>query len=205
MKGKFILSSQEFYLHLGNELYLFFTICCNFLKLSCVNKCRCILVTGAYGTQKTEINISLTAVGLLWTATDFVVKGLISKSVEQPNHMNEGVWSPHILPPPWFRVLLIRSSRFALQRLSLVQQLKKQTSSKFPRNKKLIIVNFSFQFFLSSRNWVQMIVLRYIFSTYHLFCAWTPVISSSNFWVAHWMIGALCMVLLLCCNSRNSW
>nr|CAB3478457.1 unnamed protein product [Digitaria exilis] len=50
---------------------------------------ECILVTGAYGTQKTEINISLTAVGLLWTATDFVVKGLISKSVEQANHMNE--------------------------------------------------------------------------------------------------------------------
>jgi len=49
------------------------------------------LVTGAYGTQKTEINISLTAVGLLWTATDFVVKGLISKSVEKANHMNEGV------------------------------------------------------------------------------------------------------------------
>ncbi|CAL4973786.1 unnamed protein product [Urochloa decumbens] len=50
---------------------------------------ECILVTGAYGTQKTEINISLTAVGLLWTATDFVVKGLISKSVEQANHINE--------------------------------------------------------------------------------------------------------------------
>nr|CAB3474415.1 unnamed protein product [Digitaria exilis] len=50
---------------------------------------ECILVTGAYGTQKTEINISLTAVGLLWTATDFVVKGLISKSFEQANHMNE--------------------------------------------------------------------------------------------------------------------
>jgi hypothetical protein len=59
-------------------------------------KCRCILVTGAYGTQKTDINISLTAVGLLWTATDFVVKGLISKSFEQANHTNEGVWSLQI-------------------------------------------------------------------------------------------------------------
>ncbi|XP_039808761.1 protein MON2 homolog isoform X2 [Panicum virgatum] len=57
------------------------------IPVQCLDEC--ILVTGAYGTQKTEINISLTAVGLLWTATDFVVKGLISKSVEQPNHMNE--------------------------------------------------------------------------------------------------------------------
>ncbi len=58
--------------------------------LSLVNACRCILVTGAYGTQKTDINISLTAVGLLWTATDFVVKGLISKSAEKANGMDEG-------------------------------------------------------------------------------------------------------------------
>ncbi|XP_075500953.1 uncharacterized protein LOC142539404 isoform X2 [Primulina tabacum] len=35
----------------------------------------CIDVTGAYCTQKTELNISLTAVGLLWTATDFIMKG----------------------------------------------------------------------------------------------------------------------------------
>ncbi|BAD82073.1 SF21-like protein [Oryza sativa Japonica Group] len=59
------------------------------LMLSLVNACRCILVTGAYGTQKTDINISLTAVGLLWTATDFVVKGLISKSAEKANGMDE--------------------------------------------------------------------------------------------------------------------
>ncbi|RLN22029.1 hypothetical protein C2845_PM07G24560 [Panicum miliaceum] len=57
------------------------------IPVQCLDEC--ILVTGAYGTQKNEINISLTAVGLLWTATDFVVKGLISKSVEQANHMNE--------------------------------------------------------------------------------------------------------------------
>jgi len=57
------------------------------IPVQCLDEC--ILVTGAYGTQKTEINISLTAVGLLWTATDFVVKGLISKSVEKANHMNE--------------------------------------------------------------------------------------------------------------------
>ncbi|XP_019187110.1 PREDICTED: protein MON2 homolog isoform X3 [Ipomoea nil] len=36
----------------------------------------CIDVTGAYSAQKTELNISLTAVGLLWTSTDFVIKGL---------------------------------------------------------------------------------------------------------------------------------
>ncbi|PKA59746.1 Brefeldin A-inhibited guanine nucleotide-exchange protein 5 [Apostasia shenzhenica] len=36
----------------------------------------CIEVTGAYGAQKTELNISLTAIGLLWTATDFIAKGL---------------------------------------------------------------------------------------------------------------------------------
>ncbi|CAL9055746.1 unnamed protein product [Musa banksii] len=36
----------------------------------------CIEVTGAYSAQKKEINISLTAIGLLWTATDFIAKGL---------------------------------------------------------------------------------------------------------------------------------
>ena len=37
---------------------------------------RCIDVTGAYSAQKTDLNISLTAIGLLWTLTDFVAKGL---------------------------------------------------------------------------------------------------------------------------------
>lgn len=57
------------------------------IPVQCLDEC--ILVTGAYGAQKTDINISLTAVGLLWTATDFVVKGLIGKSVQKANHMNE--------------------------------------------------------------------------------------------------------------------
>nr|XP_027114416.1 protein MON2 homolog isoform X2 [Coffea arabica] len=35
----------------------------------------CIDVAGAYSAQKNELNISLTAIGLLWTSTDFVVKG----------------------------------------------------------------------------------------------------------------------------------
>ncbi|KAH1083507.1 hypothetical protein J1N35_023268 [Gossypium stocksii] len=43
----------------------------------------CIDVTGAYGDQKTELNISLTAIGLLWTTTDFIVKGLSHESAEE--------------------------------------------------------------------------------------------------------------------------
>ncbi|XP_027162674.1 protein MON2 homolog isoform X2 [Coffea eugenioides] len=35
----------------------------------------CIDVAGAYSAQKNELNISLTAIGLLWTSTDFIVKG----------------------------------------------------------------------------------------------------------------------------------
>ncbi|KAH7661512.1 Protein Mon2-like protein [Dioscorea alata] len=42
----------------------------------------CIEVTGAYGSQKTDINISLTAIGLLWTATDFIAKGLGQKTAK---------------------------------------------------------------------------------------------------------------------------
>lgn len=37
----------------------------------------CIEVDGAYSAQKAEINISLTAIGLLWTAADFIAKGLV--------------------------------------------------------------------------------------------------------------------------------
>ncbi|GFY90641.1 ARM repeat superfamily protein [Actinidia rufa] len=37
----------------------------------------CIDVTGAYSAQNTELNISLTAIGLLWTTTDFIAKGLL--------------------------------------------------------------------------------------------------------------------------------
>ncbi|CAH2044565.1 unnamed protein product, partial [Thlaspi arvense] len=36
----------------------------------------CIDVTGAYSAQKTDLNVSLTAIGLLWTLTDFIAKGL---------------------------------------------------------------------------------------------------------------------------------
>ena len=37
---------------------------------------RCIEVTGAYGAQKTDVNISLTAIGLLWTTSDFFARGV---------------------------------------------------------------------------------------------------------------------------------
>lgn len=39
-------------------------------------------MTGAYSAQKTELNISLTAVGLLWTMTDFIAKGLVNGPLE---------------------------------------------------------------------------------------------------------------------------
>lgn len=42
----------------------------------------CIDVTGAYSAQKTELNISLTAIGLLWTSTDFIAKGLVYRPIE---------------------------------------------------------------------------------------------------------------------------
>ncbi|EMS56673.1 Protein MON2-like protein [Triticum urartu] len=59
------------------------------IPVQCLDEC--ILVTGAYGAQKTDINISLTAAGLLWTATDFIVKGLSGRSVQKANHLNEEV------------------------------------------------------------------------------------------------------------------
>uniref|UniRef100_A0A5B7BVG9 Protein MON2 homolog n=1 Tax=Davidia involucrata TaxID=16924 RepID=A0A5B7BVG9_DAVIN len=43
----------------------------------------CIDVTGAYSAQKTELNISLTAIGLLWTTTDFIAKGLLYGPAEE--------------------------------------------------------------------------------------------------------------------------
>lgn len=45
------------------------------LPTDCLNVC--VDVTGAYGAQTTELNISLTAIGLLWTTTDFIAKGLV--------------------------------------------------------------------------------------------------------------------------------
>ncbi|VAH80547.1 unnamed protein product [Triticum turgidum subsp. durum] len=59
------------------------------IPVQCLDEC--ILVTGAYGAQKTDINISLTAAGLLWTATDFIVKGLSGSPAQKANHLNEEV------------------------------------------------------------------------------------------------------------------
>ncbi|KAL6998603.1 hypothetical protein U1Q18_050281, partial [Sarracenia purpurea var. burkii] len=43
----------------------------------------CVDVTGAYCAQNTELNISLTAIGLLWTTTDFIAKGLLYGLIEE--------------------------------------------------------------------------------------------------------------------------
>ncbi|CAA6667168.1 unnamed protein product [Spirodela intermedia] len=43
----------------------------------------CIDVTGAYSEQKTDLNISLTAIGLLWTSSDFIAKGLTEETVKE--------------------------------------------------------------------------------------------------------------------------
>ncbi|KAG9148626.1 hypothetical protein Leryth_017375 [Lithospermum erythrorhizon] len=59
----------------------------------------CIDVAGAYGAQRTELNISLTAIGLLWTSTDFIVKGLIygpkevTESVQGESQKNDDLSS----------------------------------------------------------------------------------------------------------------
>ncbi|KAJ6846953.1 protein MON2-like protein isoform X4 [Iris pallida] len=54
----------------------------------------CIEVTGAYSGQKTEINISLTAIGLLWTATDFIAKGL-GNTISQENRDTDVEFIPN--------------------------------------------------------------------------------------------------------------
>ncbi|XP_078441897.1 ARM repeat superfamily protein isoform X2 [Wolffia australiana] len=41
----------------------------------------CIEVTGSYGEQQADLNISLTAIGLLWTSSDFIAKGLRDKTI----------------------------------------------------------------------------------------------------------------------------
>jgi C-terminal region of Mon2 protein len=46
-------------------------------------------VTGAYGSQKEDLNISLTAIGLLWTATDFIAKGLVNNRAQDSSLITE--------------------------------------------------------------------------------------------------------------------
>ncbi|XP_026446495.1 protein MON2 homolog isoform X1 [Papaver somniferum] len=54
----------------------------------------CIEVTGAYSAQLTELNISLTAIGLLWTTTDFIAKGLPHGN---PEHKETGSIDGHAI------------------------------------------------------------------------------------------------------------
>lgn len=159
--------------------WVVYNICFSVFWFFYANKCRCILVTGAYGAQKTDINISLTAAGLLWTATDFIVKGLSGRSVQKANHLNEGTWALQITLP---LLLVFYNSYmlfFGLQRFSWVYQRKREiyqpvrkASSEIPCNNWLITISCSFQFFPSFKNWVQMTVRRYVFSTCHSFCVW---------------------------------
>jgi len=57
---------------------------------------RCVDVTGAYSAQKTELNISLTAVGLLWTMTDFIAKGLLNGPFEEKETGSYSVVKPSV-------------------------------------------------------------------------------------------------------------
>ncbi|WOL08916.1 hypothetical protein Cni_G17669 [Canna indica] len=50
----------------------------------------CIEVTGAYSAQNKELNISLTAIGLLWTATDFIAKGFVQSLVQEDGVVSGG-------------------------------------------------------------------------------------------------------------------
>lgn len=54
-------------------------------------------MTGAYSAQKTELNISLTAVGLLWTMTDFIAKGLLNGPFEEKETGSYFVVRPYVL------------------------------------------------------------------------------------------------------------
>ncbi|XP_048135952.1 protein MON2 homolog isoform X2 [Rhodamnia argentea] len=57
----------------------------------------CIDVTGAYSAQKTELNISLTSIGLLWTAADFIARGLGQEPSEEKE--KEAEWGDvHYVP-----------------------------------------------------------------------------------------------------------
>lgn len=62
---------------------------------------RCIDVAGAYSAQKTELNISLTAVGLLWTSTDFIVKGLMHGTEDAETGLASALYNWRFLVVPW--------------------------------------------------------------------------------------------------------
>ncbi|KAL0890802.1 hypothetical protein Bca101_014785 [Brassica carinata] len=99
----------------------------------------CIDVTGAYSAQKTDLNISLTAIGLLWTLTDFLAKGLHHGSlVEKGSGFNNVDTSPqqtngegleeHIVsksnkPDDEARIHLVNHEKLLFLVFSLIQKL----------------------------------------------------------------------------------
>ncbi|XP_034218280.1 protein MON2 homolog isoform X3 [Prunus dulcis] len=76
----------------------------------------CVDVTGAYSAQKTELNISLTAIGLLWTTTDFIAKGLIHGPGEEKE---TGISDVH----PILKQLNVDRDRLLFSAFSLLQKL----------------------------------------------------------------------------------
>ncbi|CAH8299817.1 unnamed protein product [Eruca vesicaria subsp. sativa] len=94
----------------------------------------CIDVTGAYSAQKTDLNISLTAIGLLWTLTDFVAKGLYHGSLTEkesgfcnvditPQQTNgEGVEDSN-KPDYEARIVVVNHEKLLFLVFSLIQKL----------------------------------------------------------------------------------
>ncbi|KAJ0253818.1 ARM repeat superfamily protein [Hirschfeldia incana] len=99
----------------------------------------CIDVTGAYSAQKTDLNISLTAIGLLWTLTDFIAKGLhhgclvekgsgfsnVDTSPQQTNGegVEEHVVSNSNKPDYEARIQIINHEKLLFLVFSLIQKL----------------------------------------------------------------------------------
>ncbi|XP_018483397.1 uncharacterized protein LOC108854355 isoform X1 [Raphanus sativus] len=99
----------------------------------------CIDVTGAYSAQKTDLNISLTAIGLLWTLTDFIAKGLhhgclvekgsgfsnVDTSPQQTNGegVEEHVVSNYNKPDFEARIQIVNHEKLLFLVFSLIQKL----------------------------------------------------------------------------------
>ncbi|KAK7277858.1 hypothetical protein RJT34_22877 [Clitoria ternatea] len=86
----------------------------------------CVDVTGAYSAQKTELNISLTAVGLLWTMTDFIAKSLLNGPFEVKEIGSNFVVKPS---DPSSVEKQIDSERMEDQRCSISNNVRDQASS----------------------------------------------------------------------------
>ncbi|PON73920.1 Armadillo-type fold containing protein [Parasponia andersonii] len=77
----------------------------------------CVDLTGAYSAQKTELNISLTAIGLLWTTTDFIAKGFIHGPEEE---RETGIPDGHSVPKQMDGQKAEEKSRNVLDQASLI-------------------------------------------------------------------------------------